>query len=177
MLRVCAVQHSVHGDFADANNSVARNIQLTKEYIPKHLVLRVSVFERKEILYVTLRQFNARAAQAPSEHDALRTTLGADHFGECKGNEEHDCACLKQCFPLFAIVVRNLEGNIAVNPSVLYLVHPSERENMQRFISGTDNTLHDYTEQLKYGPPDQEEQWSRNSHEARNNFLKRSREC
>lgn len=35
---------------------------------------------------------------------------------------------------------------------MMYLVHPDEREHMERFLAGTDDALYDYVHHLKYDP-------------------------
>lgn len=174
MLRVCAVQRN---DDGGTGASCARVIRDAKEYIPKSLVLRVFEFSTPNELRIMMPGFEGNVDTYVELHDAMRSLLVAEHFGLCAGEEEvgdNYCACLLQCFPAFAIVAQNKESSMRKYPSIVYLIHPCERDNMRRFISGTDNALHDYTEQLKYGPPDQEE--PRNSREARDHF-KRSRAC
>jgi hypothetical protein len=37
-------------------------------------------------------------------------------------------------------------------PLNYYIVHPDEREHMERFLAGTDDALYDYVHHLKYDP-------------------------
>lgn len=77
-------------------------------------------------------------------------------------NETH-CSCIpEETFPLYIIKCKNkisvshFEGTkdfVSFVPKVAtYIVDQSERENMERFLAGTDDPLYDYVHLLQYGP-------------------------
>lgn len=47
-------------------------------------------------------------------------------------------------YPLYEIIVKDEDD--------CYLVHPSEREHMERYLAGTDNPLYDLVNELRYNP-------------------------
>ena len=80
------------------------------------------------------------------------------------------CACeLTSIFPLYEVTVRNYvevsentdyttkmesHARVRLTPTVTYLLHPDEREHMERYLAGRDNPImHDFVELLKYAPP------------------------
>lgn len=73
------------------------------------------------------------------------------------------CSCITEdTFPLYIIKCKNkiershfedAEDVLAFVPKVAtYIVDQSERENMERFLAGTDDPLYDYVHLLRYGP-------------------------
>lgn len=48
-------------------------------------------------------------------------------------------------YPLYRIIVSE-------RGKEFYLVHPSEREHMERYLAGTDNPLYDLVNELRYNP-------------------------
>jgi hypothetical protein len=81
------------------------------------------------------------------------------------------CTCpTDNLFPLYEITVKNKSKLVAdytyygneihkhnqltpfVSPTITYLVHPDERQHMQRFLAGTDESVHDLIQELRYHP-------------------------
>lgn len=81
--------------------------------------------------------------------------------------ERHNftCKCFDSLFPLHIVTVNNKTEQFATREkrdrisfysytptTCMYVVDPSEREHMERFIAGTDDALFDYVHHLQYAP-------------------------
>lgn len=66
----------------------------------------------------------------------------------------------EKLFPLYVITVKNKNvlreyeshTSFKIPKTVIYIVHPSEHEHMERYLAGTDDALYDYVNLLKYMP-------------------------
>lgn len=67
------------------------------------------------------------------------------------------------CYPMYYIKTRRKGRK--------YLVHPNEREHMERYLAGTDDALYDFVHHLKYLPAAQVSEAAR----AAEDFEKRRR--
>jgi hypothetical protein len=69
------------------------------------------------------------------------------------------CTCFDSMFPLYEvtatnlhITARNKETGFYNTPAhVVYFLHPDEREHMDRYLAGTDDAMHDFVHELRYG--------------------------
>lgn len=79
--------------------------------------------------------------------------------------ENFTCMCFDSLFPLHIVTVQNKTEKFSTlqkrdrhswysyTPTTcMYVVDPSEREHMERFIAGTDDALFDYVHHLQYAP-------------------------
>lgn len=57
-------------------------------------------------------------------------------------NSQHRCT-LKDYLPFYVVTIKG-EGD--------YMVHPSERERMERILGGTDDPMYDLVHELRYNP-------------------------
>jgi hypothetical protein len=55
-----------------------------------------------------------------------------------------ECNCVLTTLPMYIIYVKK--------ENKPYIVHPDEKEHMERFISGTDDPLYDLVHELRYNP-------------------------
>jgi len=100
--------------------------------------------------------------------EKLGCTCGVEEYAKFLWNPEEgkapppegnwDCTCpsLPNVLPLYEIVVKNhvqYDECDGKPKYARYLVHPSEREHMERFLSGTDDAVHDLVHLLRYAPP------------------------
>lgn len=65
----------------------------------------------------------------------------------------------EDCFPLYFIITDNVLGvypqqidTLTYQGSIWCLVHPDERVRMERYLSGTDNPIHDLVHELRFHP-------------------------
>lgn len=70
------------------------------------------------------------------------------------------CTCdTSFAFPVYELVVENFHetqflDNVLITPKTCkYLLHPREREHMERFLAGTDDAMYDFVHALQYLPP------------------------
>ena len=60
---------------------------------------------------------------------------------------------LNNMAPFYEITVENLvTRQTGEEPYLQFMVHPDERERMQRVLNGTDNPMWDYVHELRYNP-------------------------
>ena len=81
-----------------------------------------------------------------------------------RANDAAKCLCDFPIYPLYLVITKNKYRKHWVRqtkdddyyqttaPIMLYIVHPDEREHMERFLAGTDDALYDYVHHLKYDP-------------------------
>ncbi len=153
MLRVCAIQQSEEGKFQDPD-SIVHIHRVAEEYIPKREVLRVLKFNNVDDFRIMTRFCHDNVSNM---HLMMRSVFDMDNAPACTGDGTPNCACFETVLPVYAVVIASKEETKNSRnrvPCLLYLIHPLEREKMERFIDGTDDPMWDYVHQLRYGPPD-----------------------
>lgn len=97
---------------------------LNAEFIPKSLILHIKRFTNEE-------EFKKTFKHNPRE----------------------------KVFPLYVITIKNKNvreyenhNSFKIPKTVMYIVHSSEHEHIERYLAGTDDALYDYVNLLKYMP-------------------------
>lgn len=129
---------------------------LHDDYVPKSFVLHVCKY----------------AADLSHPHNATYA-LGSDPFSvmacmlervlftcTCDSDDWFTCTCITDVFPVYELTVANHHIEILnqktnsqfVPKTLTYLLHPCEREHMERYLAGTDDPMYDFVHELRYGP-------------------------
>ena len=151
-------------------NSVA--LDCVDVYIPKNHIVAVRKFETCSSHFYTDSIFtNAGATGFPDVTKEMfqiwHKQMCSDHLynddQECpcgldkEKNVEEDCLFVKEMFPLYEVVVENkmrltVCGDKTTFKTFTYLLDPSEREHMERYLAGTDDPMYDFVHELRYNP-------------------------
>jgi len=67
---------------------------------------------------------------------------------ECTCDDIQKCQCIPDFFPSYVILTRK----DSYEESRMYLVHPDEKEHMERYLAGTDDPLYDLVHELRFNP-------------------------
>lgn len=146
----------------DANGYVKYFYPCFTRYIQKKDIVHIERFETCEEFYDWLIYSDDNGIELNKDTKFVRL------INEMPNEYNEDCKCDKWCtcplpiYPLYLILAKNKfvkeyyganNGNEFGTPkTVFYMIHPDEREHMERFLAGTDDALYDYVEHLKYNP-------------------------
>lgn len=89
------------------------------------------------------------------------------------------CPLLQHYFPLYLFAAPSALGDFGHSGNIEYVwwvVHPDERERMERILNGTDNPLYDLVHELRYNPNISSKLGGAERLEAEEDFKKRKLE-
>ncbi len=144
--------------FEDGKKKFRSGDNLHDEHVPKSLIVYVRKYDnaRDHELHYECMLGKTRVGSYWHEFSSAMQDVYAC---ACKCPDWHDCACAKALFPLYELVVKNQHipmfhvGSdiVTVPETVVYLMHPCEREHMERYLAGTDDPMYDFVHELRYG--------------------------
>ena len=56
-----------------------------------------------------------------------------------------ECICTPELFPCYVVTTKK-------GQDWTYLIHPDEKEHMERYLAGTDDPMYDLVHELRYNP-------------------------
>lgn len=143
--------------FNHINDMIAEQIHVNDRFLVENLLVR---FYEMSTLFESLGY--------PIECTCLMKNYAAyevddDSIKRIKPPQDPKCVCKmpKTVVPLYVITVKNktchplwntTESKWFIPPTLDYIVHPDEREHMERFLAGTDDPVYDLVHELQYNP-------------------------
>lgn len=114
-------------------------------FIPKALIVKVERAENIEELF-KMYVLNSDPYDRTELYLEFKVICELVSGSPCKcSSHEPYCKCYPDIFPLYAI-------HIHTPRSFSYVVHPNEKEHMERYLAGTDDALYDFVHFLRYLP-------------------------
>lgn len=108
---------------------------------------------------LVLRYYNHHYLQMGCKCGAFNTFNAAAYTCDFTKAGAPMCTCDLAIFPVYEVTVRNHKMEIcqrdgkSIHPLTMsYIVHPDEREHMERYLAGTDDPISDLVHEFRFNP-------------------------
>lgn len=108
--------------------------------------------------------------QDDSECIRIHRKLVAEKVLQCKCPDDDDGAEIVRCINDQCLYTIHITGKYGRSR---YIVHPCEKEHMERYLAGTDDPMYDFVHELRYNP---DSAFGRERQEAESHFKKHKAE-
>lgn len=122
-------------------------------FLPLSRALRIQRFDGDDADLNYFLHNNCGEKTNPGTADKLKAMIFGRYITTSKATD------IQEYFPLYFMVTDSILGvypqqvdTKTYKGTLLCLIHPSERERMERYLTGTSNPIHDLVHELRYNP-------------------------